>query len=182
MSVTVPRYTPPAARLLPPNVFYGWYIALACAVLMLVGVGVGYYGLAVFLRPLKEEHGWSTTAVSGATGLYFAISGVAAALVGGKIDRSGPMRFMVVGMLGTSVSIGFVGYVQSLWQLYLLYSALAVSFGISSAVAVNAIMTRWFVRKRARAMSISATGVSVGGVILAPTGTKLIDIGGLELA
>ncbi|GAB4331882.1 MAG: MFS transporter [Dehalococcoidia bacterium] len=182
MSVTVPRYTPPAARVLPSNVFYGWYVALACAVLMLVGVGVGYYGLAVFLRPLKEEHGWSTTAVSGATGLYFAISGVAAALVGGKIDRSGPMRFMIVGMLGTSVSIGLVGYVQSLWQLYLLYSALAVSFGISSAVAVNAIMTRWFVRKRARAMSISATGVSVGGVILAPTGTKLIDIGGLELA
>lgn len=182
MPVTVPRYIPPAARVLPSGVFYGWYVALACAVLMLVGVGVGYYGLAVFLRPLKEEHGWSTTAVSGATGLYFAISGVAAALVGGKIDRSGPKKFMIVGMIGTSLSIALIGYVQALWQLYLVYSALAVSFGISSAVAVNAIMTRWFVRKRARAMSISATGVSVGGVILAPVGTKLIDIGGLELA
>ena len=31
-------------------------------------------------------------------------------------------------------------------------------------------------------MSISSTGISVGGMVLAPVGSKLIDIGGLELA
>ena len=32
------------------------------------------------------------------------------------------------------------------------------------------------------AMSISSTGVSVGGVVLSPLISRLIDIGGLELA
>ena len=34
---------PPAARVLPDRLFYGWYITFACACLMFVGVGVGYY-------------------------------------------------------------------------------------------------------------------------------------------
>jgi len=173
---------PPAARLLPKSVFYGWYIALACAVLSFVGVGVGYYGLAVFLKPLKDEHHWSTTAVSGATGLYFSISGLTSAIIGPRIDREGPIRFMAVGIVIVGLSVAAIGYVQSLWQLYLVYSVLAVAFGMSTAVATNAIMTRWFVRRRAKAMSVSSTGVSAGGVILSPLISKLVDIGGTGLA
>ena len=81
---------PLAARLLPSTTFYGWYVAVGCAVLMLVGVGVGYYGLAVFLRPLQDDHGWSNATVSGATGLYFSVSGLTGALVGPHVDRHGP--------------------------------------------------------------------------------------------
>src|SRR5207249_3936653 len=82
LPMAAPHRVPPASRVLPSRVFYGWYIALACAALMLVGVGIGYYGLAVFLRPLREAHGWSNSVVSGATGLFFSVSGLAAALSG----------------------------------------------------------------------------------------------------
>lgn len=173
---------PPAARFLPDTVFYGWYIAVACALLSFVGVGVGYYGLAVFLKPLKDEHGWSTTAVSGATGVYFSVSGLTSGFVGPRIDRAGPIGFMAVGIIISGVAAALIGVVNSLWQLYAVYTIMAVAFGMSSAVATNAIMTRWFVRRRARAMSISSTGVSVGGVILSPLISKLIDVGGLGLA
>ncbi len=168
--------------MLPSGVFYGWYIAVACALLMMVGVGVGYYGLAVYLKPLQDEHGWSNTAVSAATGLYFTISGLTAAVVGPYIDRKGPMRFMAVGLVLNGLAAGGIGFVNELWQLYAVYAVLAFAFGISSGVAVNAIMTRWFIRRRARAMSISATGVSLGGVIIPPLASKMIDIGGIELA
>lgn len=171
-----------AARVLPRRWFYGWYIALACSALMFVGMGVGYYGLAVYLGPLKEAHGWSNTAVSGATGLYFSVMGVTSAFVGPRIDRRGPLRFMVVGMVLCGVAASLIGFVRELWQLYAVYAGLAVAVGMSVGVAINAIMTRWFVRRRARAMSISATGVSLGGVVLSPLISRLIDIGGLELA
>ena len=36
-------------------------------VINFVALGIGYYGLAVFLRPLQEAHDWSNAAVSGAT-------------------------------------------------------------------------------------------------------------------
>lgn len=182
MTIKAAGRIPPAARFLPAGLYYGWYIAVGCALLSFVGVGVGYYGLAVFLTPLKEEHGWSTTAVSGATGLYFTLSGLTAAIVGPRIDRSGPMKFMAVGIVIDGLAAASIGVVDSLWQLYLAYSVLAVAFGMSSAVATNAIMTRWFVRQRARAMSVSSTGVSAGGVILSPLIAKLVDIGGVGLA
>jgi MFS family permease len=173
---------PVAARFLPPSLFYGWYIALACAALMFVGVGVGYYGLAVFLRPLRDANGWSNAAVSGATGLYFTISGLTGAVIGPHIDRHGPLRTQLVGVVLLASSVTLVGFVEELWQLYVVYTALAIGFGLSTGVAVSAIMSRWFVNRRAKAMSISSTGVSVGGVLLVPLGTALVDAGGLELA
>jgi sugar phosphate permease len=181
-STTGHRHTPAAARVLPARWFYGWYVAIACALLMFVGVGVGYYGLPVFLKPLKDSHGWTTTQVSWAPTIYFCISGLTSAIVGPYVDRRGPRGFMLVGTLLNGVSATFIGLVDELWQLYVVYFVFAVAFGMSSGIAVNAIMTRWFVRKRALAMSISSTGVSVGGVVLAPVASKLIDIGGLELA
>lgn len=173
---------PLAARLLPSSIYYGWYVAVGCSMLMLVGVGVGYYGLAVFLRPLQEIHGWSNSVVSGATGLFFSVTGITGAVVGPRIDRHGPRPFMLGGCILIGISISAIGYLESVWQLYATYTVLAVAFGLATSVSVNAVMTRWFVLKRAKAMSISATGISVGGMVLAPLGSKLIEIGGLELA
>ena len=173
---------PLGARFLPDRLFYGWYVAIACAVLMFVGVGVGYYGLPVFLKPLRDEHGWSTTQVSWAPAIYFAVAGLTAAFTGPIIDKRGPMRFMVIGTVINGISGAFIGLVDALWQLYAVYFVFAFAYGLSSGVAVNAIMTRWFIRKRALAMSISSTGVSLGGLAIAPIASWLIDIGGLELA
>jgi sugar phosphate permease len=173
---------PLAARVLPTKVFYGWYVAVACSALLLVTVGVGYYGLAVFLGPLRDTHGWSNAVVSGATGLYFSVGGITGALIGAHVDRHGPIRLQLLGVILLAGSVSLVGFVTQIWQLYALYTVLAIGFGMSSAVPVNAIMSRWFVSRRARAMSISSTGVSVGGVLLVPLGTLLVEVGGLRLA
>jgi sugar phosphate permease len=173
---------PLAARILPQRLFYGWYVAIACGVLMFVGVGVGYYGLPIFLKPLKDDHQWSTTAVSWAPAIYFCVAGVTSFLIGPLVDRRGPMLFMTVGMVVNGISGAAIGLVDHLWQLYTVYFVFAVAYGLSSGVAVNAIMTRWFIRKRALAMSVSSTGVSLGGVVIAPVASWLIGIGGLQLA
>src|SRR5687768_16065171 len=122
------------ARLLPAGTYYGWAVALGCSFLMLVGVGVGYYGLAVFLRPLQEVHGWSNRVVSGATGLYFGVSGIVGALVGPRIDRHCPRPFMLVGSVLIGLSVSLIGYVDHVWQLYAVYAVLAVAFGLATSV------------------------------------------------
>ena len=174
--------TPLASRILPTRLFYGWYIALGCAAMMMVAGGVGYYGLAVFLEPLQEEHGWSNSAVSGATSMFFLIGGIMGAVVGPYVDRYGPRMFQIVGVVMTGALAMFIGGVSALWQLYLLYALIAVGNGLASAVSINAIMSRWWVRRRAKAMSISATGISLGGVILTPLGAWMVDKGGIALA
>jgi MFS family permease len=167
---------------LPSGVHYGWWIAVGIAVVMFATVGVGFYGLAVFLRPLQEENGWSNAAVSGATGLYFSATGLTGFAVGPLGDRNGPIRYMTVGVALVGVSVLMLTQVDQLWQLYAVYLIQAVAFGLAGSVAVSSIMARWFVTKRAKALSISSTGVSLGGVVLSPLGTWLVGRGGVALA
>jgi sugar phosphate permease len=167
---------------LPSGVHYGWWIAVGIAVVMFATVGVGFYGLAVFLRPLQEENGWSNAAVSGATGLYFSATGLTGFAVGPLVDRNGPIRYMTVGVALVGVSVLMLTQVDQLWQLYAVYLIQAVAFGLAGSVAVSSIMARWFVTTRAKALSISSTGVSLGGVVLSPLGTWLVGRGGVALA
>ncbi|MYD53223.1 MAG: MFS transporter [Chloroflexi bacterium] len=178
----LPPHRPLAARFLPRNVYYGWAIVFACAALLFVSVGVGYYGIAVYLGPLRELHGWSNSDVSLATGMYFVFSGVTSALVGPLIDRHGARRWMGPGLILLIVAAAGIGYVRELWQLYLAYIVMALGSGMSAGVAVNATLARWFVHRRAWAMAISSTGVSLGGVVLSPVNGVLIELFGLEVA
>ena len=169
-------------RVLPRRVHYGWWITIGVAALMFATVGVGYYGLAVFLRPLQEENGWSTTAVSGATGMYFTVSGITGFLLGPYVDRLGPRRFLLAGVTLIGASAIALGSVSTLVGLYVVYLVQAIAFGMAGSVPVNSIMARWFITRRAEAMSVSATGVSMGGIVLSPLGSRLVGVGGVSLA
>lgn len=169
-------------RVLPGRFHYGWWITFGVAILMFATVGVGYYGLAVFLRPLQEENGWSNTAVSGATGMYFTVSGLTGFVIGPFVDRHGPRAFLLAGVSLTGLSAIALATVDTLTGLYLVYFLQAIAFGMAGAVPVNAIIARWFVTRRAQALSISATGVSMGGIIISPLGSRLVGIGGVSLA
>ena len=181
MNALEPR-RPLAAGLLPRRFYYGWAIVAACAALMFVSVGVGYYGLAVYLGPLQELHGWSNAQVSLATGIYFAVAGPASALVGPRIDKHGPTRWLATGLILIGLASVGIGQVQAYWQLIALYALLAAGSGMSSGVAVNAIIARWFLHRRAWAMATASTGVSLGGVALSPINGFLIDRWGLDVA
>ncbi|MXX81106.1 MAG: MFS transporter [Chloroflexi bacterium] len=180
--LNLPAQQPLAARLLPSNFYYGWAIVFACGALMFVSVGVGYYGLAVYLGPLQELHGWSNSDVSLPTGMYFVFSGITAAWVGPRIDRQGAKRWMLPGLVLIIAAACAVGQVQDLWQLFVAYIVLAIGSGMSAGVAVNATLTRWFVQRRAWAMAMASTGVSLGGVVLSPLNGFLIEQFGLSVA
>ena len=143
------------------NGFYGWYVAFACTVMMYVTVGVSYYGLSLFLRPLREEHDWSNAIVSGATGTFFLLSGVASFAAGPWIDRYGPKIFLGAGITLTAIGAAAVGFVTEVWHLYLAYALLAVAYGMGAVVPVSTLMSRWFIHKRAQGMMLSSTGVSL---------------------
>jgi MFS family permease len=178
----VPRAAPWAARVLPARVFYGWWVVVGCGVVLFVAVGVGFYVLPVFLQPLQDEHGWSNGQVSVPTGLYFSFSGVTSAVVGPLVDRYGPKPFLLSGAVLLGASLAAVGLVEELWQLYVVYLVMAMAFSMASNIGVSAILTRWWVHRRARAMSIAFSFISLGGALFAPLGTALVERGGISLA
>jgi MFS family permease len=89
----------PAVHRLAPRVFYGWFVAVGASLLAFVSVGIGFYGIGVFLDALCSARGWSRASVSGATSLYFVVSGLAGTVIGRSVDRHGARGWILAGLL-----------------------------------------------------------------------------------
>ena len=153
-----PRPLPALSRLFP-GVFYGWVIAIGTGLLSFASVGIGFYSLTVFLDGLCAEHGWSRASVSGASGLYIVVSGIAGTFVGRSIDRGGGRGWIGAGVCLMAAALLAIGWLEQAWQLFPVYAVMGTGFAMCGGIPSNSIITRWFIAQRARAMSVSQTGV-----------------------
>ena len=55
-----------------------------------------------------------------------------------------------------------------------------VGFAASGLLSATTLITRWFATKRALALSITSTGLSVGGILITPGSALLIDSIGID--
>ncbi len=165
-----------------PGVFYGWLVAFGSSVLAFAAVGIGFYGQTVLLDGLVAERGWALAQVASASTLFFVTAGLVGPVVGRVVDRSDARIVILLGLLVMAVALVGVGEAQSPGTLLPAYLLLAVGFSMAGGIPVSALVTRWFVARRARAMTISQTGVSVGGVVLVPLAAWVIEREGVQAA
>ncbi len=162
----------------PRRPFYGWYIVVAGALCTFVGSGIGFYEVGVFIDPLGKLHGWSKGEISGAITLLFVGTALCGVLVGRTLDRRGPRGVLLVGAAAMSSSLFVLGHIGALWQLYADYLWMAVGYTCLSSIPVSWMIARWFVRRRAFALSIASAGTSMGGILLVPVSQAVIDAAG----
>ena len=150
-----------------PRIFYGWWIVLASAISHALSGGFYLYGFSTFFMPLVQEFGWSRVAVSGAFSLSRMEGGILGPVGGFLIDKFGPRKIMILGviMLGT----GFILFsrIDSLITFYLVFIlliAVGITLGTHQACAVA--VANWFIRKRGIAISAGMSGVGLGGIIV----------------
>jgi MFS family permease len=168
-------------RTMPASgVFRGWWVVAGVFVMLLVTAGVGFYGLAVYLRALTVEQGFSVGAVSGATAVFFLVSGLTGLPVASFMARHDPRPVIAVGALASGAALALLGRVDSVWQVYAVYALFGAGFAASSLVPGTTLVTRWFSRRRSVALSVASTGLSAGGVVLTPLVADLIDRYGLS--
>ncbi len=170
----------PRSRRVPGGrLFYGWAVVAAVFVLLTVSAGLGFYNVTVYLRALIAEQGFSLGATSAATAMFFCVNGVAGVPVARLLARYDPRTTITAGALLGSLALALLGRVTELWQLYAVYTLFGAGFAASSLVPGTTIVTRWFARRRALALSIASTGISVGGIVVTPLSAALINRYGL---
>jgi MFS family permease len=164
-----------------PQVFYGWWIVLGCTAILFVSSGIGFYGHGVILDPLRERYGWSKGIISSAVTLYFFTSGVMGMLMGRFIDRYGPKPVLILGSATMGIGFLLLSRVTQLWQFYAVYLLLAVGWSGTSLIPVGTLIANWFIHKRGLAMSLTMTGLSLGGMVLVPLAAYLVFHWGLRV-
>ncbi len=165
------------------GIFYGWWIVLACLVMIAYGEGAYYYGFGVFVRPIISEFGWARAVVAGVFSLAAIPGAITGPIFGPLVDRFGPRRFMLIGL--TVAGLGFVamGFINSLLMLYLVWVLLiATGMQVGLYVPASAAVTNWFQKKRATALGIYTLGFGAGGAIMTPVLGWLIGNYGWRLS
>jgi len=139
-------------------VYYGWVI-LAIGFVTIVAGYACRNTFSVFYPAIVDEFGWGR----GNTALIFSINlfvyGVVAPFAGGLIDRFKPRRILAVGAVIMGVGVALCSLATEKWQFYLLYGVVAsVGLSVAGWAPVVAIVTNWFVRRRALSMGILGAG------------------------
>ncbi|MGA1035196.1 MAG: MFS transporter [Ilumatobacteraceae bacterium] len=159
--------------------FPGMRVVAGGFLILTTGAGLGFYGLAVYLNALSKEKGWDVGALSLGTTVFFVVSGFTGLAVARMIAQSDARRAVLVGAVIGAVALLLLGRVTAIWQLYLVYALYGVGFSAAGLVTVTTVVTRWYHRRRAMAISVASTGLSFGGVALTPAMKWFVDEQGM---
>ncbi len=143
--------------------FYGWRL-VGIGALVIALTSVPEDSTAVWFVALERYFAWSWTEISFALFLT-GVEGVIMGPVGGYlIDRLGPRRMVLVGLLILGVGFLIFSLIENLWMFYLAFIAMAVGGGLGGWLPVMTALNSWFVRRKSTAMAVA----TIGGIVLVP--------------
>jgi len=151
------------------GLFYGWRMVAASAALRVLGSGLHSFGFTIFFLPLSQDLNLSRTATSFAFSLARAEGAIEGPIVGHILDRYGPRPVMLTAVLLMGVGYLLLATVDSYAMFLVVYLgmiSLAHSGGFMHAPMT--LTNSWFIRQRARAITLSSASFSAGGVLIAP--------------
>ena len=150
------------------RVHYGWIVVAVTAVTLLVSSGVRSLP-GVLIHPLEMDLGWSRAAISAAVSIGLLLYGLAGPFAGRLMDRFGPRRLMLVGLLLFGLATAASAGMTQLWQLNLLWGvASGIGTGIAAAVLGATVANRWFVARRGLVLGAFGAATSAGQLIFVP--------------
>lgn len=148
--------------------FYGWVVVAVAVLATLVAAGVRSVPGAL-LVPLEQDLGWSKTTISLAVSIGLVLFGLGGPFSGYLMDRYGPRRITLFGLLLMSLSMVGSALMTQVWQLNLIWGVVSgVGTGIVGSVLGATVASRWFIKQRGLVTGIFGGATSAGQLIFIP--------------
>jgi MFS family permease len=170
---------PPRPRVQPANmkahIFYGWWVVLASAVGLFLGVPITVYCFSVFLKPLMQEFHAGRGAVSLGFTLHLLAAAFSAPLAGWLIDRYGSRKVILVGTL----TFGLILVANRLFSgnlsgFYFFCVLLGIALHGVGPIPYGDLVSRWFDRNRGLAIGLMMLGIGLGAMFMPSLAQHLI--------
>jgi len=137
-------------------------------------VGLALYGLPLYYDFMVRDFGWSRKMVTSGNALSKLLVGPAFGFAAGWIvDRFGPRRLMMVGILMAGGALVGLGASAAVWTFYLFYFFNALGYVCGGPLPNQVLLSQWFDRARGRAMGVAYLGIGIGGAIVPLVANRL---------
>ena len=130
-------------------------------------VGIALYGLPFFYDSMVREFGWSRAQVTSGNAISKVIVGPLFGFVAGwLVDRFGPRRLMVAGIVMAGIALAGLGAIHTLAGFYFFYLFNALGNVCGGPLPNQVLLSRWFTAARGRAMGFAYLGIGIGGTLV----------------
>ena len=150
------------------GLFYGWWLAVIGAVIMVIGTVPLFQALSLWLPVLSQSFGWTPLQLSWAFTLTRVEGTVMGPIAGWGVDKLGPRKMVVIGLAIFAVGFFLFSRTTNLWTFYLSFVVVSLGAGLGSWLPANTALNNWFRLRRSTAMSIPMLGFGLGGVVIVP--------------
>ena len=157
------------------GVYYGWWMLAGSVVAMALGSGVSFWAFGLYIEPFETQFGWSRGEVSGAFSVALLTGALSGPLVGRWIDERGPRQVILAGVVLTALSYLLLATTSEMWQWYAWSAINGVFRQMMFFIPFQALISRWFDRRRGLALSVLGAGFALGGVVVVPVMRAVID-------
>ena len=162
--------------------YYGWVIVAAIMVILTFVTGLSFYNHSVILNALSRQPNFTVESASLAVSLFFLSGGFTGLWVAKLLRHFDPRICITVGASAAAAALMSLAFVHTTWQLFAVYVLFGMGFAGSALIPATTILNQWFRARRALALSIASTGLSLGGVIVTPISATLVGKLGLNHA
>jgi MFS family permease len=160
----VPSSPAPGAGQSPANQRMAYLAAVTAFVVLFCIVGVSLWGLPFYYDFMVQQFGWTRSQVTSGNALSKLVVGPAFGFFAGWIvDRFGPRRMMMVGILMAGAALVGLGSISSLGMFYFFYLFNALGYVCGGPLPNQVLLTQWFDRSRGKAMGFAYLGIGLGG-------------------
>lgn len=120
------------------------------------------YSIGAFVNPLEAEFGWGRAHIQAATVFAMGLGALFSPVIGGMLDRVGPKRLIVPGLIGVGLGYALAAIMQGmLWQFYLAYAFIAILGAGTIPVTWTRLVAGGFERQRGLALGIALSGTGI---------------------
>ena len=129
-------------------------------------VGLALYGLPFYYDFMVKDFGWTRAQVT--SGNFYSkllIGPLFGFVAGWLVDRFGPRRMMMGGIVMAGAALAGLSYASTLGLFYFFYLFNALGYVCGGPLPNQVLVSRWFTSARGKAMGFAYLGIGVGGAI-----------------
>ncbi len=157
----------PSATQSPASRYEAYQAAVTAFVVLFCIVGVAVWGLPFYYDFMVQQFGWTRAQVTSGNALSKLVVGpIFGFLAGWVVDRFGPRRMMMIGILMAGAALMGLGSTSSLGMFYFFYFFNALGYVCGGPLPNQVLLTRWFDRSRGKAMGLAYLGIGIGGATI----------------